>query len=110
MVHSLPRSWRRLVSVFCALATVFILGWPLDAERLPSGCARHRPRFASRRNRTAPSAAPSAGPGSQAAIEGRTVEAINVDTGERQRETTSSTGGFTFKLKPGKYRVELTLR
>ena len=25
-------------------------------------------------------------------------------------ETTSSTGGFTFKLKPGKYRVELTLR
>ncbi len=30
-------------------------------------------------------------------------------TGERSRETTSSTGGFTFKLKPGKYRVEVTL-
>jgi len=50
------------------------------------------------------------GPEGTAALDGRVVEAINVDTGERQRETTSSTGGFTFKLKPGKYRVELTLR
>jgi hypothetical protein len=49
------------------------------------------------------------GPERTSAIEGRTVEVINVDTGERQRETTSSTGGFTFKVKPGKYRVEVTL-
>ena len=50
------------------------------------------------------------GPEGTTALVGRVVEAINVETGERQRETTSSTGGFTFKLKPGKYRVELTLR
>ena len=43
-------------------------------------------------------------------IEGRTVEVIHVDTGERQRETTSSTGRFAFKVKPGRYRVEVTLR
>lgn len=34
---------------------------------------------------------------------------INVDTGERHRVLTSNTGGFTFKLKPGKYRVEVAL-
>ena len=50
------------------------------------------------------------GPEAASSLEGRTVEVTNVETGERQRETTSSTGGFTFKLKPGKYRVELTLR
>jgi hypothetical protein len=42
-------------------------------------------------------------------VEGRTVEVVNVQTGERQRTTTSNAGGFTFKVKPGKYRVELTL-
>jgi hypothetical protein len=50
------------------------------------------------------------GPQGASPMVGRVVEVINVDTGERQQETTSSTGGFTFKLKPGKYRVELTLR
>jgi len=50
------------------------------------------------------------GPEGTTPIASRIVEVINVDTSERQRETTSSTGGFTFKLKPGKYRVELTLR
>ena len=49
------------------------------------------------------------GPEGTSAIEGRVVEVINVATGERNRETTSSTGGFTFKLKPGKYRVEVAL-
>jgi len=49
------------------------------------------------------------GPEGASAVSGRVIEVVNVDTGERQRETTSSTGGFTFKLKPGKYRVELTL-
>src|SRR4029078_3336900 len=43
------------------------------------------------------------------AIEGRNVEVINVDTGERQRVATNNTGGVTFKVKPGNYRVELTL-
>jgi len=50
------------------------------------------------------------GPEGTSPIVGRVVEVINVDTGERQQETTSSTGGFTFTLKPGQYRVELTLR
>ena len=50
------------------------------------------------------------GPGGTSPIEGRTVEAINVETGARERAITSNTGGFTFKLKPGKYRVEVVLR
>ena len=49
--------------------------------------------------------APSGGP----ALEGRRVDIINVDTGARQRATTSVTGGFTVKVAPGRYRVELTL-
>jgi hypothetical protein len=49
------------------------------------------------------------GPGGTSAIEGREVTVINVDTGERHQVTTSSTGGFTVKVKPGKYRVEVAL-
>jgi hypothetical protein len=49
------------------------------------------------------------GPEGTSAIDGRTVEVINTVTGERQRATTNNAGGFTFKVKPGKYRVELTL-
>ena len=49
------------------------------------------------------------GPSGGSAIEGRTVEVINVDSGARQRATTSVSGGFTFKVAPGRYRVELTL-
>jgi carboxypeptidase family protein len=43
-------------------------------------------------------------------LDGRTVEVVNVETGERLRTATNDAGGFTFKVKPGKYRVELTLR
>lgn len=50
------------------------------------------------------------GPEGTSAIEGRIVEVINVDTGERRRETTNSAGGFSFTLKPGQYRVVLTLQ
>jgi hypothetical protein len=49
------------------------------------------------------------GPEGTSAIEGRMVEVINIDTGQRQRTTTNNAGGFTFKVAPGKYRVELTL-
>jgi hypothetical protein len=49
------------------------------------------------------------GPGGTTAIEGRNVEVVNVDTGERQKVATNNTGGFTFKVKPGNYRVEVTL-
>jgi hypothetical protein len=50
------------------------------------------------------------GPDDSSAIEGRTVEVINVETGERQKVSTNNAGGFTFKVKPGKYRVTLALR
>lgn len=44
-----------------------------------------------------------------ASIEGRTVQVVNVDTGASETTTTNNAGGFTFKVRPGKYRVELTL-
>ena len=49
------------------------------------------------------------GPEGSSAIEGRNVEVVNLETGERQRATTNNAGGFTFKVKPGNYRVELTV-
>jgi hypothetical protein len=49
------------------------------------------------------------GPEGTSPITGRQVEVINVDTGERQRATTSASGGFSFKVTPGKYQVEVAL-
>jgi hypothetical protein len=49
------------------------------------------------------------GPEGTSAIEGRDVEVVNVETGERQHAATNNAGGFTFKVKPGNYRVELSL-
>ena len=42
--------------------------------------------------------------------DGRILDAVNVDTGETKRVTTDPAGAFSFKLKPGKYRVQLILR
>jgi hypothetical protein len=50
------------------------------------------------------------GPEGASSVDGRLVEVVNVDTHERQRVATNSAGGFSFKVKPGKYRVELTVR
>jgi len=50
------------------------------------------------------------GPDSTGSSDGRVVEVVNVETNERQRVTTNDAGGFTFKVKPGNYRVELPLR
>lgn len=50
------------------------------------------------------------GPEGTSPVDGRAVEVVNVETGERQRTTTNNAGGFTFKLEPGKYRVDLSLR
>jgi hypothetical protein len=50
------------------------------------------------------------GPEGTSAIQGRDVAVVNVDTGERQHTATNSAGGFTFKVRPGKYRVELALQ
>jgi Carboxypeptidase regulatory-like domain len=50
------------------------------------------------------------GPEKVATVVGRVVEVVNVETNERQRSTTNNAGGFSFRVKPGKYRVELSLR
>lgn len=50
------------------------------------------------------------GPGVAGPADGRLVDVVNVDTGETQRVTTDAAGAFSFKLRPGKYRVELVLR
>lgn len=49
------------------------------------------------------------GPEGTSPIENREVTVINVDSGERQRVATNAAGGFSFKVKPGKYRVEVML-
>lgn len=49
------------------------------------------------------------GPNGTTRVEGRAVEVVNVATGERMRTNTSNAGGFTFKVAPGRYRVELAL-
>ena len=49
------------------------------------------------------------GPEGTSSVTGRQVEVVNVATGERQRAVTSNIGGFSFKVKPGKYRVEVAL-
>ena len=49
------------------------------------------------------------GPEGTSPMEGREVSVINLDTNERERVQTNAAGGFSFKLKPGKYRVEVAL-
>jgi hypothetical protein len=49
------------------------------------------------------------GPQGTEPIEGRIVHAINVDTGAMMRGETNPAGGFTFKVTPGRYRIEVTL-
>ena len=44
-----------------------------------------------------------------APIAGRRIHAINLDTGARESSVTSTTGGYTFKLPAGRYRVEVDL-
>jgi hypothetical protein len=50
------------------------------------------------------------GPEGISPVSGRTVEIVNIATGERHSATTSSNGGFTSQLPAGKYRFELALR
>lgn len=40
---------------------------------------------------------------------GRTVEVVNVATGEKRTTTTAMNGGFTIQLPKGKYRLDLQL-
>lgn len=43
-------------------------------------------------------------------VANREVHVIDTGTGRRQSATTNATGGFTFKVRPGRYRVEIALR
>jgi hypothetical protein len=49
------------------------------------------------------------GPEGTSAVAGRTVNVINVTTGEKQSVQTAANGGFTIELPKGKYRLELAL-
>ncbi|HVD91382.1 MAG TPA: carboxypeptidase-like regulatory domain-containing protein [Vicinamibacterales bacterium] len=49
------------------------------------------------------------GPEGTSAMSGRTVEVVNVATGEHRTVQTQANGGFTIELPAGKYRVELAL-
>ena len=42
-------------------------------------------------------------------IAGRKVTAVNLETGERLSVTTSDTGGYTLKVPPARYRMEVEL-
>lgn len=42
-------------------------------------------------------------------IPGRRVTAVNVATGERLTVVTSSTGGYTLKVPPARYRIDVEL-
>ena len=46
-------------------------------------------------------------PGNGAPVVGRIVTAINNADGTRHQVTTSNTGGFTIKVPPGRYRIEV---
>jgi hypothetical protein len=50
------------------------------------------------------------GPEGTSGMPGRTVEVVNVATGEKHSATTASNGGFTITLPKGKYRLDLQLR
>ena len=43
-------------------------------------------------------------------VSGRSVRAVNTATGDKYSAVTGVTGGFSIKVPPGKYRLELDLR
>jgi hypothetical protein len=49
------------------------------------------------------------GPQGTEPIAGRVVHAVNVETGALMRGETNAAGGFTFKVAPGRYRIQVTL-
>jgi len=50
------------------------------------------------------------GPEGTSPVAGRTVEAVNITTGERRSAVTAANGGFTIEAPAGKYRLELPLK
>jgi hypothetical protein len=43
-------------------------------------------------------------------VDGRTIEVVDIDSGTRQRALTNAAGGFAFTLRPGRYRLQISLR
>jgi hypothetical protein len=43
-------------------------------------------------------------------LSGRKVTAVNVTTGQRMETSTAVNGGYTIKVAPGNYRLEVELR
>lgn len=43
-------------------------------------------------------------------LSARRVEVVNIATGDRRVVSTSTNGGFTIKVPPGKYRLQVELR
>jgi carboxypeptidase family protein len=80
---------------------------------LLSGCRRAAPATLERAHGPEPKGRVSGivhGPQGADPFDGRPVEVVNMATGARQRTMTTSGGRFAFRLPPGKYRVELSLR
>ncbi len=50
------------------------------------------------------------GPEGGTPVTGRTVEIVNVATGERRTAITSEAGGFSVDVPAGEYRLDLALR
>jgi hypothetical protein len=50
------------------------------------------------------------GPQGERPVDGRAVEVVNLESGERLRGSTDPAGGFSFHVRPGKYRIMLALR
>lgn len=48
--------------------------------------------------------------GDSARLGSRRVEVVNLGTGERRSVSTSTDGGFTLKVPPGRYRLQVELR
>jgi hypothetical protein len=49
-------------------------------------------------------------PEGRSPVDGRTVEVVNLESGERLRGSTDPAGGFSFRVSPGRYRIVLALR
>lgn len=74
-----------------------------------AGCGPARPASAAAHSDATISGSVRA-PEGTVSTEGRIVEIVNLETNERQRVSTNTVGAFAFRVKPGKYRVHLTLR
>jgi hypothetical protein len=49
------------------------------------------------------------GPNQSAPVSGRTVRATSIETGQTYEATTSNTGGYTMKVPPGRYKLDVQL-